>query len=52
MKFYLYEKFMDSFIRLPKGTQKKTMEFMEKFRTNPKSAAINLEKIVALKINN
>ena len=27
---------MDSFIRLPKGTQKKTMEFMEKFRTNPK----------------
>lgn len=49
MKFYIYEKFMDSFIRLPKGTQKKTMEFMEKFRTNPKSAAINLEKIISFK---
>lgn len=40
---------MDSFIRLPKVTQKRTMEFMEKFRTNPKSAAINLEKIVSFK---
>jgi superfamily I DNA/RNA helicase len=40
---------MDSFIRLPKGTQKKAMEFMEKFRTNPKSAAINLEKIISFK---
>jgi superfamily I DNA/RNA helicase len=49
MKFYIYEKFMDSFIRLPKGTQKKTMEFMEKFRTNPKSAAIHLEKIADFK---
>jgi hypothetical protein len=49
MKFYIYEKFMDSFIRLPKGTQKKTMEFMEKFRTNPKSSAINLEKIISFK---
>jgi superfamily I DNA/RNA helicase len=49
MKFYIYEKFMDSFIRLPKGTQKKAMEFMEKFRTNPKSAAINLEKIISFK---
>ena len=49
MKLYIYEKFMDSFISLPKGTQKKTMEFMEKFRTNPKSSAINLEKIVSFK---
>jgi superfamily I DNA/RNA helicase len=49
MKFYIYEKFMDSFIRLPKGTQKKTMEFMEKFRANPKSSAIHLEKITAFK---
>lgn len=49
MKFYIYEKFMDSFIRLPKGSQKKAMEFMEKFRTNPKSAAINLEKIISFK---
>lgn len=40
---------MDSFIRLPKGTQKKTMEFMEKFRANPKSSAIHLEKITAFK---
>ena len=40
---------MDSFIRLPKGTQKKTMEFMEKFRVNPKSAAIHLEKIIDFK---
>jgi superfamily I DNA/RNA helicase len=40
---------MDSFIRLPKGSQKKAMEFMEKFRTNPKSAAINLEKIISFK---
>ena len=49
MKFYIYDKFMDSFIRLPKGTQKRTMEFMEKFRINPKSAAIHLEKIVSFK---
>jgi len=45
MKLYLYEKFMDAFILLPKGIQKKTMEFMEKFKQNPKSMAINLEKI-------
>ncbi len=49
MKFYIYEKFMDSFIKLPKVAQKRTMDFMEKFRTNPKSAAINLEKIVSFK---
>ena len=49
MKFFLYDKFMDSFIRLPKGTQKKTMEFMEKFRRDPKSGAIHLEKINTFK---
>ena len=45
MRLYLYEKFMDAFILLPKGIQKKTMEFMDKFKQNPKSMAIHLEKI-------
>jgi hypothetical protein len=49
MKFFLYDKFMDSFIRLPKGIQKKTMDFMEKFRRDPKSGAIHLEKINTFK---
>jgi superfamily I DNA/RNA helicase len=49
MKFFLYDKFMDSFIRLPKGMQKKTMDFIEKFRRDPKSGAIHLEKINTFK---
>lgn len=36
---------MDAFILLPKGIQKKTMDFIDKFKQNPKSMAIHLEKI-------
>lgn len=49
MKLFIYDKFMDSFIRLPKGIQKKTMEFMDKFKKNPKSSAIHFEKINTFK---
>lgn len=41
--------FLDAFARLPRAQQKKVREFTEKFRANPKSAAINYEKIHAVK---
>lgn len=49
MKLFLYDKFWDSFIKLPKNIQKKTTEFMSKFRNNSKSAAIHLESISSFK---
>lgn len=41
--------FLDAFARIPRAQQKKVREFTEKFRTNPKSAAINYEKIHGVK---
>lgn len=41
--------FLDAFARLPRAQQKKTREFTEKFKADPKSAAINYEKIHAVK---
>jgi hypothetical protein len=41
--------FLDAFARIPRSQQKKVREFTEKFRANPRSAAINYEKIHAVK---
>lgn len=51
MKLLFYDKFFDSLIDLPKGIQKKVIEFQKKFRENSKSAAIHLEPIQAFKDN-
>src|SRR5262245_11324207 len=39
--------FLDAFARLPRAQQKKVRDFTEKFKTDPKSSAINYEKIHA-----
>src|ERR1700722_12460796 len=43
--------FLDAFARIPRAQQKKVREFTEKFRADPKSSAINYEKIHAVKDN-
>jgi len=45
MKLLLYDKFWDSFMRLPKGIQQKVVDFQLKLRQDSKSAAIHLEPI-------
>ena len=37
--------FLDAFARIPRAQQRKVREFTEKFRDDPKSSAINYEKI-------
>ena len=49
MKLLVYDKFWDSFLNLGKTTQKKVIEFQQKFRENPKSSAIHLEPISTFK---
>lgn len=49
MRLLIGDKFFESFIRLPKKIQKKTVEFQNKFKENRKSAAINLESISTFK---
>lgn len=49
MKLLFYDKFFDSFINLPKGIQKKVVEFQKKFRENSKSSGIHLESILSFK---
>src|SRR5438874_1157679 len=39
--------FLDAFARIPRAQQRKVRDFTEKFRANPRSAAINYEKIHA-----
>src|SRR5262249_52056129 len=39
----------DAFARIPRAQQKKVRDFTEKFQANPKSAAINYEKIHGVK---
>jgi hypothetical protein len=41
--------FLDAFARIPRAQQKKLREFTEKFKADPKSPAINYEKIHAAK---
>lgn len=49
MRLLIGDKFFDSFIKLPKRIQKKTVEFQNKFKENRKSSAINLESISTFK---
>ncbi len=49
MKLLFYDKFFESLIQLPKGIQKKVIEFQRKFRENSKSAGIHLEPISTFK---
>src|SRR3982751_2796968 len=37
--------FLEAFARIPRTQQRKVRDFTEKFKANPKSAAINYEKI-------
>ena len=39
--------FLPSFMNLPKDIQNRVADFVNKFRMNPKSSAINLEKVRA-----
>lgn len=43
----LGSEFLDAYARIPRGKQKKVGEFIEKFKANPTSSAINYEKIAA-----
>jgi superfamily I DNA/RNA helicase len=49
MKLLFYDKFFDSLIQLPKGIQKKVVDFQKKFRENSKSSGIHLEPISTFK---
>ena len=46
IQLFIHDSFFDSFSALPKQIQKKTREFLKKFKENPTSAAINYEKII------
>src|SRR3954451_14947201 len=41
--------FVEAFARVPRAQQRKGRDFTEKFKANPKSAAINYEKIHGVK---
>jgi superfamily I DNA/RNA helicase len=45
----LASEFLDAFARLPRAQQKKVREFTEKFKADPRSPAINYEKIHQVK---
>lgn len=49
MKLLFYDKFFESLISLPKGIQKKVIEFQAKFKANSKSSGIHLESISTFK---
>lgn len=49
MKLFYYDKFLESYANLPKQTQKKVMDFVQKFKLDSKSAAIHLEPIISFK---
>ncbi len=49
VKLYMHDSFLDAFANLPKKMQKRTREFMKKFKLDPTSSAINYEKIVIFK---
>ncbi|MDY0167605.1 MAG: AAA family ATPase [Thermoguttaceae bacterium] len=44
--------FLDAFARIPRAQQKKVREFTEKFKADPRSSAINYEKLNAVKDSN
>src|SRR5436189_2641034 len=41
--------FLEAFARVPRAQQRKVRDFTEKFKANPRSAAINYEKIHGVK---
>ncbi len=45
MRLFLYDKFFEKFIDLPKSIQNKVLDFQRKFRENSRSQAIHLEPI-------
>jgi len=45
MRLFLYDKFFEKFIELPRTIQNKVLDFQKKFRENSRSAAIHLEPI-------
>lgn len=45
IQLFLHDSFFDAFSLLPRKIQKKTREFMKKFKEDPTSNAINYEKI-------
>lgn len=45
MRLFLYDKFFEKFIDLPKAIQNKVLDFQKKFRDNSRSSAIHLEPI-------
>jgi mRNA-degrading endonuclease RelE of RelBE toxin-antitoxin system len=49
IKLFIHDSFFDAFSVLPKKIQKKTREFMKKFKEDPNSSAINYEKINTFK---
>lgn len=49
MKLLFYDKFFESLIKLPKGTQKKVIDFQKKFREDSRSSGIHLEPISAFR---
>ena len=52
MKLFLGDKCWDKLFELPKNVQLRVRDFQRKFKENPRSAAINLEKIQDFKDNN
>ncbi len=47
IQLFIHDSFFDSFSALPKQIQKRTREFLKKFKENPTSSAINYEKIIS-----
>ena len=45
IKVALGDGFLESFSAIPRGKQKKVMEFVSKFRQNPRASGINYESI-------
>jgi superfamily I DNA/RNA helicase len=45
IKVAISQEFLESFARIPRTQQKKVMEFVAKFRYDPRSSGINYEKI-------
>lgn len=49
MRLMIGDQFFESFIKLPRGVQKKVIDFQKKFSENRHSHAINLESIATFK---
>lgn len=49
IRLFIHDSFFDAFSKLPKKIQKKTREFMKKYKEDPTSSAINYEKITTFR---